>query len=297
MQSINYWNDCTEYWRNKWRKERADHNKSKAEVKSLKSRLVKLEHQLELSESKRSNLSQEVNLLTEQLSRLVYRFEDENNNNNNGNRQKTRKAQLSSERRTDSRRRKNETAKLRKATVSSSSDELEQRVAEMKLDDEVNTRFPVSNPKILYRNHERLFDKKIMNRKRFSQVVMLDEDEIFELNQELPTPIANSNKSFDNSTLKNNDDEKEGENFHNRFIDYVLEEDSNGEEEEEEDAAQNDQVNSNLSTMATNSECANVGSFRQNENDDDDDDSLKFVVNTTTEEAAADYEAEDDDEV
>lgn len=161
------------------------------------------------------------------------------------------------------------------------------------------------------RNHERLFDKKIVNRKRFSQVVMCDEDEIFRLNEEIPPPQLTGNnnnslksKNSDNNTLKYHPETAEQQNdsvqtdsnsYQARLMDHVLEEEEEGEcfgeedeedDEEEEDEDSSDQFrrrrkghsgkhhhlmnHSNLSTMATNSECANVGSIREDVDVDED---------------------------
>jgi len=160
-----------------------------------------------------------------------------------------------------------------------------------------------STPKVVLRNHERLFDKKIVNRKRFSQVVMCDEEEIFQFNQNIS---ANSlTKNSDNNTLKyseNNDSiNNDNNSYQQRFMEHVSEEEEEcfGEEEEEDDSsdqfrcrkqlltAKGDSANefgltkpslnhSNLSTIATNSECVNVGSIR---NDDVDEDSYRSDKN------------------
>lgn len=292
-------------------------------MKQLKAKVNKLEHQLQVSETKRNNLSDEVKILNENLSKF-YRFEDENNNSKQRPKnqlipqQQQSLVHCNSDRRVDYRkqRRKKDLPKdywKKKESSSSELEELDRRIGEMKISNEELNNHTKSatrkdNSKIIYRNHERLFDKKIMNRKRFSQVVMLDEDEIFQLNQDIPTLV--SNKSFDNNTLKSSNNnnsisngetsnEQEQYNGQQRFIDYVLEEENSNDDIDEEQIEAEFKSNikllndSNMSTMATNSECPNVGSLRKN--NDDDDDSLRFVPNQTEEQP--DFNEDEDDEV
>ena len=166
--------------------------------------------------------------------------------------------------------------------------------------------------KVILRNHERLFlDKKIANRKRFSQVVMCDEDELLQFNQDIPSNSLSKNS--DNNTLKyseNNDSiNNDNNSYQQRFMEHVSEEEEEffGEEEEENSSEhyrrrqkfltiESDSPNgfgllkptlnhSNLSTMATNSECPNVGSIRTV--DDVDEDSFRSDTNQATKAPAA----------
>ncbi|KAI2799799.1 hypothetical protein BLOT_014226 [Blomia tropicalis] len=344
-KSITYWSDCTDYWRTKWRKTRDEKNRSKDEIKTLKDKLARLENQLQMSEEKRNRLSEEVTILHNELSRNMYRLENETDGQRT--RQPHSAMHYNSDRRVDYRkqRRKKETIIVNRKNELSSTEEddaQQQRLdylhyrqlvssngpkipANVRQPRDIDHYVPSSsssvqaNPKVVMRNHERLFDKKIANRKRFSQVVMCDEDELLQFNQDIPN-VTNSNN--DNNTLKysdigqpylgNNYNESiDNSSYQKRFMEHVSEEEEDEDDvgveddeccagEYEEDSSEqlkkvrkqligqnlcstnNSKMNllinhSNMSTMATNSECANVGSIRA---DDVDEDSLRSDLNT-----------------
>lgn len=238
-KSISFWSDCTEYWRNKWRITRDEKNKLRDEVKQLRSRMNKLEHQLKTSEEKRIRLGNEVNFLNEELSRYMYRYEDDTAVNNRKKPTTHNPIQYNSDRRVDYRkkhRRKIHNLIAKSSTnqttippniESSSSDSENQHhhnaqshhsytMVQPQQQHQQKKHYDIdqihslgkfsSNSKIVFRHHERLFDKRIMNKKRFSQVVMLDEDEIFQMNKDFPLASSlsktNATTNDDCDTLK-----------------------------------------------------------------------------------------------
>ncbi|UXI19390.1 LZIC-like protein [Sarcoptes scabiei] len=326
-KSISFWSDCTTYWRNKWRTIHEEKTKLNDEVLQLQSRINKLEHQLRISDEKRLRLGNEVCLLNEELSRYMCKFNHENKMNV---RSKVKKYQrpaqqlnhFNSDRRIDyrkkHRRKKDSKESIRQEDSSSSeldsrdqSSHLPRTSSSMQKEETIRDQslgrirnevqslsLNKDQNKILYRNHERLFDKKIINKKRFSQVVMLDEDEILQMNKEISINTINPTSSSLNETLKStgqkdiqndhlhfNDSIKYlPQNKHQLYMDYVPED-----VEEEEDSFDdrikpgqflNDfdfgttgiiESSANINkTNTTDSECPNVSSTNHNVNDQSD---------------------------
>lgn len=207
-------------------------------------------------------LSDEVNALNEELSRYMSRFHEEEAANNirpnkhpNKHLAHMQPVHYNSDRRVDYRkhRRKKELAKEQPQShhrsysgqheSSSSEDEVapicHQPMPSTSSSSLVKLRNKdpsIQSQRIVYRNHERLFDKKIVNKKRFSQVVMLDEDEIFQMNQEIPTFQSSGRGSRDNTLKASNNhnhiDDSCGNSTQNYYsqqrpMEYVPEEDGN----------------------------------------------------------------------
>ena len=242
-------------------------------MKQLRSRINKLEHQLKTSEEKRIRLGNEVNFLNEELSRYMYRYEDDASVNRKKKPTSQHPIQYNSDRRVDYRKKQrrkiqnmianNSKLNTNQTTISqnieSSSSDSEnqnyhnaqshhsyttvqppqsQQQQQRHYDiDQINSLGKLSsNAKIIFRHHERLLDKRIMNKKRFSQVVMLDEDEIFQMNKDIPSSKTNATINDDNDTLKIshcsilqqsdlNDTLNTYTNSHkHRYMDYLAEE-------------------------------------------------------------------------
>ena len=243
-------------------------------MKQLRSRINKLEHQLKTSEEKRIRLGNEVNFLNEELSRYMYRYEDDASVNRKKKPTTSQHPiQYNSDRRVDYRKKQrrkiqnmianNSKLNTNQTTISqnieSSSSDSEnqnyhnaqshhsyttvqppqsQQQQQRHYDiDQINSLGKLSsNAKIIFRHHERLLDKRIMNKKRFSQVVMLDEDEIFQMNKDIPSSKTNATINDDNDTLKIshcsilqqsdlNDTLNTYTNSHkHRYMDYLAEE-------------------------------------------------------------------------
>lgn len=254
-----------------------------------------MEHQVQISDEKRYRLGNEVNLLTEELSRYMYRGEDDVNNSQTKVKSTQQHPYYNSDRRVDYRkkhRRKKELLKENSKINESSSDSDSRdnvhphsytiQKEENSLGKKLNELQSI-NSKIVFRNHDRLFDKKIINRKRFSQVVMLDEDEIFQMNKDIPLTRNNS----ENSTLKANNNHHVQEfnetsytdNKH-RLMEYVpedVEEEYSFDDRIKPGHFFNDDIDfdstgvcgsstniikntnhSNVATVTTNSDCLNV---------------------------------------
>lgn len=255
-----------------------------------------MEHQVQISDEKRYRLGNEVNLLNEELSRYMYRAEDDVNNSQSKSKQIQQHLYYNSDRRVDYRkkhRRKKEFFKENSKINESSSDsdsrdnahphsytiQKEENSLIKKINELPSSNF--GNSKIVFRNHDRLFDKKIINKKRFSQVVMLDEEEIFQMNKEIPLTRNNS----ENSTLKANNNQhvqdfnetSYTDNKH-RLMEYVpedVEEEYSFDDRIKPGHFFNDDIdfdstgvagsstnikntNSNVATVTTNSDCLNV---------------------------------------
>ncbi|OTF83024.1 coiled-coil domain-containing protein 102A-like protein, partial [Euroglyphus maynei] len=259
-KSISFWSDCTEYWRNKWRKTRDEKIKFRDEVKQLRTRINKLEHQLKTSEEKRIRLGNEVNFLNEELSRYMYRYEDDASvNRKKKPTSHQHPIQYNSDRRVDYRKKHRRKIQNMVANNPKSSTNQTQMIESSSSDSE-NQHFnnaqshhsytPVqqqqqqkhydidqmpsmdklsSNAKIIFRHHERLFDKRITNKKRFSQVVMLDEDEIFQMNKDIPSSTisktTNNDDTLKMSILQQSDLNDTLNSYMNkhRYMDYLPE--------------------------------------------------------------------------
>lgn len=235
--------------------------KQAEELKHLKCKMYKLEHHLKVSEDKCLRLAEEVNTLNGELARHINRSPSHRLSNNSGqspvtgaltgsldyknklpnqnnfrkNQSKPAKFNLQSENCMSSSDQEEDEEPISEDTINrystqafrSNSNTLEQ------VDSLRKSAESQQNSKIILRHHERLFDRKIVNSKRFSQVVMVDEDEIFQLNDEISHKPTNDP---DNNTLKfsssSNYDTKsyqqptETPNAQLRFMEHLSEEET-----------------------------------------------------------------------
>lgn len=256
------------------------------ELKQLRWKMSKLEQQLQVSERKNEKLTDELTTTNNELAKYIQRLSVDQRRpmHKTGSLQAPQRSRLGKE-----------SAQYHhfEDHNGDGDDKSHLRRSNTLTPDDMKTSSNNFTRGLVLRQHERLFNKKIMNKKRFSQVVMVDEDEIMQLNEEIPIKEAVSQShSLSNGLVTN--ESSSGYDTSDMFtysqqtqqqpLEHLPEEQSGAEEDEEKttetegiDSSEvdnpkmlsNNMDHSNISTMATNSECANVGSIRQYGSDSD----------------------------
>lgn len=285
---MKYWSECTEYWRNKWMKTKEEKKQQQNELKQLRWKVSKLEQQLQVCERKNEKLTEESVTANNELAKYVQRFA----NDHRKPMHKTGSLQIPQRNRIGKESAQNNQFDDQNGGGSEDKSHL-RRLNTLTFDD-MKTSSNNFTRGLVLRQHERLFNKKIMNKKRFSQVVMVDEDEIMQLNEEIPIKETVSHNQTMSNGMMTNESDGSAYDTPDMFtysqqtqqpLEHLPEEQSDVDEDEEEKTTETEGIDSsevdnpkivsnkmdhsNISTMATNSECANVGSIRQYGSDSD----------------------------